>query len=292
MSPGEAEFKLACEISPIYLTRGIAGNVPGATVPLISYTENANSITAAQVGDSSLDSFFAHFVPVPGSSLENNAVAHYPFSNQDVAANAIIFEPLTVSLVMICPVNTPGGYRTKSSILTSLKNTLRAHNLAGGTYSVATPAYLYVDCILLRMVDASSGGETRQAQYRYQLDFYQPLVTEEGAAQSYNNLMSKIGSQTRITPDENGNVNWSGAGNTVGNPTSGAAPTIIPSTKADPGLGFAPSGNLTPGGALGGSGPGFNSPLSTAVAVDSETDSAISSLGQTPGTINVPSVPF
>jgi hypothetical protein len=229
ISSGGAAFSMAFEISPIYLTRGLAGNIPGATVPLISYTETNISFTdpLSGVQGQSLDDYFAHFIPVPGSTLENNAVGQYPLANQSVAANAVIFEPLSISLVMICPANKPGGYRNRAAVLTSLKNTLRAHNLAGGTYTIATPAYLYVDCVMLRMTDASS-GETRQAQYRYQLDFYQPLVTEEAVRQSYNNLMAKIGSQTQIGTDANGNANWSGVQNTVGNPSSGAAPSIVP----------------------------------------------------------------
>jgi hypothetical protein len=146
---------------------------------------------------------------------------------------------------------------------------------------------------MLRMTDASS-GETRQAQYRYQLDFYQPLLTEEAVRQSYNNLMAKIGSQTQVGVDANGNVNWSGVGSTVGNPSSGAAPSIVPATQSSPSMGFAPSGNLTPGGALGPGGVGFDTASSSAVAFGlSQTPSAANSgSSQNTALIDIPSVNF
>jgi hypothetical protein len=140
---------------------------------------------------------------------------------------------------------------------------------------------------MLRMTDAS-GGETHQAQYRYQLEFLQPLVTEAGAQQSYNNLMSKIGSQTQINPDGNGQVGWSGLGNTVGNPDSGAAPSAIPSTKPNPSLGFAPAPPSSPTGAVT---TGFGAATETTSAVTAPTPEAGAFKVETPATVNVPTGP-
>lgn len=240
-SPGEAQWQLTYQISPIFMTGGLAGSMPGATVPLISYTEGNlfGSLLDAGV-DRPLDSFFAQFMPVAGSLLGNYAVGKYPFANQQVAANAIIFEPLRVSMVMICPMRRAGDPSQHQAVITSLVRTLNAHILAGGTFSVATPKFLYIDCLLTGFSDAS-GGETKQPQYRYQLDFEKPLISQQEAQQSYNNLMAKIGAQTQLTPNANGEIAWSGVNNTVDNAGSGAATNIIPSTRSDPGLGFAPS---------------------------------------------------
>lgn len=273
MNPSASSWRLTYEISPIFLTSGIVGNLPGAMTPLIAYTEG-NSFGSILGGGSEqeLDNYFAHFSQVPGSTMISNAIGQYPFANISVAANAIIFEPLTVSLIMLCPARSAGGYVERQAILTSLKRTLDSHNLAGGTYSIATPNFLYTDCVMVRMVDASI-GETRQPQYRYQLDFIQPLVSEEGAKQSYNNLMAKIGGQTQLQAAD---ANWSNVPNSVGNPASGASPSIIPTTKTDPGQGFAPTGDLTTGSALI---SGFGSTALSAVAQPSESF--------TPGTLDV-----
>lgn len=251
MSAGEIQYRLAFEISPIYLTGGIAQNVPGATIPLISYTEGEGFDNILEASSNkSLDDYFAHFIPIPGSLLVNNAIGQYPFANQSVAANAIIFEPLQISLLMICPARAPGGMLSKQSVMTSLKRTLDEHNLAGGMYSIATPSFLYENCVMLRMIDASI-GETRQVQYRYQLDFLRPLVTLEEAQQSYNNLMAKINSQTQIQADANGEIGWSGSGIATGNPSSGVSSDIVPATGTDPGLGYAPSTQITDPSSIG-----------------------------------------
>src|SRR5687767_5118560 len=147
MTPGMAAFRLAYEISPIYLTGGVAGNVPGATVPIISYTEGGGFSQIIRAGEGAdLDSFFAHYMPLPGSKLISNAIGQYPFANQSVAANALITSPLNISLMMICPSRNAGDYSRRQAVITSLIRTLEAHNLAGGTYTIATPSFLYTDC--------------------------------------------------------------------------------------------------------------------------------------------------
>lgn len=282
MTPGEVQFKLTYEISPIFLTGGIAGSMPGATVPIISYTDGNlfGSILAAGQ-EQALDNFFAHFIPVAGSTLVNNAIGKYPLANQSVAANALIFEPLRISLVMICPARREGDFRQRQAIITSLKRTLDAHHLAGGTYTIATPTFLYTDCVMTGFSDAS-GGETRQPQYRYQLDFEQPLISQQAAQQSYNNLMAKIGSQTQLTPDANGEIGWSNTGNTVGNPESGAAPEIVPPNQTDPGLGFAPSSTTSSTAADAAS--GFTPPSEFGSAFEGQggVETAVASTNPTP----------
>lgn len=293
MSPGEVAFKLAFQICPIYLTGGIAGSMPGATVPLISFTQGDIFGSILDIGLSSeedLDRFFAHFRPLPGATLLNNSVGQFPFANRAVAANAIIFEPLQVSLLMTCPVQTLGGYPMRQSTLSSLKRTLDAHNLAGGTYSIATPGYLYTDCLFVRMTDAST-GETKQVQYQYQLDFLQPLVTQEGAQQAYNNLMSVIGAQTQLQPNGQGQISWSGLGNTVNNDASGASTTVVPGNQGDPGLGFAPA-SQNAGGTTAAQGFSGAPETTTAFTTDSASSSAGDNASDIPSNVDVSSITF
>jgi hypothetical protein len=235
-TPAYIAFKIACEISPVILTNGIATALGGA-LPILLLTESTasalsgiassganpiagllnsvgNSLSLTGI-DQQLDSFFAHFMPLPGASLINNQISMYPFANQQVAANAIIAQPLTVSLKMICPVRGDAGYPIKLSIMSSLQKSLTQHNSIGGTYSVVMPSYIYANCIMTGMRDISS-GESKQSQYVWQLDFTQPLVTQQAATQALNSLMQSL---TNGTQPSTG-IPTSPTGLQVGNPTS------------------------------------------------------------------------
>lgn len=207
MSIGSTLFKLGFQISPIILTNGIASTIPGGMLPIIAITEAANFVEGLLGGADvlSLDSFFAHFRPLPGSTLQNNQIGKYPFANQSVAANAIITEPLNVSLLMSCPVKPDANYAAKLMTLTALKVTLDSHNAAGGTYIVATPSFIYANCILTGVRDVS-GGESKQVQTDWQFDFEAPLISLAAAQQAQNTLMSKLSSGTAIS----GTPAWSG----------------------------------------------------------------------------------
>lgn len=190
-SPGQIAYKLAFEISPIMLTNGVASLI-GGMLPLISVTEGINFLTGILSGANiSINSFFANFQVLPGTSLIDQQVGTYPFANQNTAANAVIAQPLMVSMLMICPVREPGGYFTKLAILTALRELLATHNNSGGTYTIATPSYLYTDCVMTGMKDVST-GDPKQPQDRWRLDFVQPLVTLQQANQVQNSLMSKL----------------------------------------------------------------------------------------------------
>src|SRR5262249_8952902 len=140
ISPGLDAYRLTFEISPIVLTGGLAGSFGGA-LPIIALTETLNFTAGLLSGgaDLSLDDFFAHFYPLPGSTLVDNRFGEYPFANQAVAANARIAQPLIVSLRMVCPVKAEGGYALKLATMTALKAALALHEGMGGTYTVATP---------------------------------------------------------------------------------------------------------------------------------------------------------
>jgi hypothetical protein len=224
ISPGYIAFKMATQLSPIILTGGIATALGGA-LPIIALTESGLSLLAGALSGSSsieLDNFFAHYTPLPGASLINNQVATYPFANQAIAANAIIAQPLNISLKMICPVRNLLGYPLKFATMSALQKSLSQHNSMGGTYSIVTPSYIYTYCIMTGMRDIS-GGDSKQLQYEWQLDFMQPLVSLQAAQQALSGLMQTITNGTPIS----GTPTWS-SGLSIGNPTSALTQSLAP----------------------------------------------------------------
>lgn len=217
-------YDLAFQVSPIILVGGIASNTLGGMLPIIALTGQIASFAqgAASSGSLNADDFFARFVPVPGSTLVSQQVAQYPFANQTIAANATIQNPLSISLRMIAPVKDTAGYLTKLAIWSSLQSSLIAHNAAGGTYTVATPAKIYTNCLLLDVTDVTGGG-TKQQQIEYQWSFVQPLITQEQATAAYNSLMSKLTSGAQVTePTTSGTSIWSNAQVAVGSAAQNA----------------------------------------------------------------------
>lgn len=237
ISPAYIAFKMAMEISPIILTGGIA-KATGGALPILALTENAFSLLSGALSGGSnplsaivqsvsnstnplasleaqLDSFFAHYTPLPGASLINNQVATYPFANQQVAANAIIAQPLNVSMRMLCPVRNLAGYPIKFAVMTGLQKSLTQHVSMGGLFSVVTPSYIYINCILTGLRDVSAGG-SNQGQFVWQWDFTQPLVTQQAATQALNSLTQTL---TNGTQPSGGTPSLS-TGLAVGNPTT------------------------------------------------------------------------
>jgi hypothetical protein len=225
-SAGMEIFKLGYEISPIILVNGIASQIPYQMLPIVALTQAADFTLGLLSGNDlpNLDSYFAHWKPLPGTTLIQNQIGSYPFANQAIAANAIIAQPLQISMLMNVPVQTEGGYTAKLAAMTVLQQTLVAHNAAGGTYTVATPAQIFTNCILILVRDVS-GGESKQVQHTWQFDFVQPLITINQAQQVYNSLMNKIagGLPTGLTPS------WSGLSSTTGSNLVGASGAAIPS---------------------------------------------------------------
>ncbi|WP_181969693.1 hypothetical protein [Paraburkholderia sp. DHOC27] len=227
-SGGYEAFKLSYEISPVILVNGIANLIPGQMLPIVALTEAASFTQGLLQGPSvpNLDQFFAHWKPVGGSTLVAQEIGMFPFANQAVAANAVIAQPLNVSMLMMCPVQQEAGYTSKLATLTVLKQTLAQHNSAGGTYTVVTPMQIYTNCLLLKVTDVSS-GESKQVQYELQFDFLQPLIQINQLAQVYNSLMAKMagGLPTPQIPT------WSGPSATFGNALPQAAGGVIPSVS-------------------------------------------------------------
>jgi len=205
-SLGRVTYELGFQISPIIFTGGIASQF-GGYLPVIAITETGYdfgsppsllsgvSLFASAVNafnKQSLDDFFAHFAPVAGGNLASYAVATYPFANQSVAANAIISEPLSLSMRMMIPVNKPGGHAVKLVTMLALQSSIKAHVNQGGTFTVATPAALYTNLLLTGLTDVSQGSP--MPQNTWQWDFIQPLVTLEQAQAAQNTFLTNTSS--------------------------------------------------------------------------------------------------
>ena len=226
MSAGRTLFQIAYEVSPIILTGGIANLIPGNMLPIIALTQAPSFGLGLLEGNLDLDpdSFFARFMPIAGGTLVNNQIAQYPFANQTVAANAIVAQPNTISLAMICPVRESGGYAAKLATMTALQAALEQHTSSGGTFTVVTPAFIYTNCILKTLRDVTP-GDTKQKQMEWQWDFEKPLVALDTAQQFASSLMSRISNQLPI----DGQPTWSGVATSVGKTISNAVGSVIPS---------------------------------------------------------------
>jgi len=189
-SIGQSAFQVAYEYSPILLTDGILGSL--FPVPITAITE------ALDVPGIYNKEVFAHFKPLPGSTLADWGIAEYPFANMTVAANAVVQNPLKISMLMVCPAQTDGGYILKQAQLTLLQTVIQNHIQAAGTFTVITPAYTYTNCLLTSLRDVTNPSD-KQVQFMYQWDFVQPLITTSGAASVLGNLMQKITSGVPVT---------------------------------------------------------------------------------------------
>ena len=184
MSAGKTAFELAYETSPIILQDGIASAL-GGFLPITALTEMFD-IPGIESGN-----LFAKFKPLAGSSLQEWQIAEYPFASMQVAANAVVQQPLKISMIMIAPAQNGGGYVIKQAILTALKRGIENHILSGGSFTVITPAYTYLDCLLTGIHDITPVSD-KQVQFMYQWDFVQPLITVSAAQQVLTSLMNKI----------------------------------------------------------------------------------------------------
>lgn len=219
-------FQLAYEISPIFLTNGVAQNIPGQMLPIVAITEAASFAGNILEGNGvpNLDQFVSRFRPLPGSTLIDNEIGDYPFANQAVAANAIIAKPLRLSMLMNSPANQGGGYVSKLITFTALKATLDEHNQSGGTYTIMTPSYIYANCIMTSMVDVSR-PDSQQPQNAWQFEFVKPLLTANEAQSVLNTLMSKMDAQLPVI-SQSGAIGWSGLSSTYLNPAGPVGATI------------------------------------------------------------------
>ena len=225
-------FALRYQKCPILLVQGSGSAVPGTTIPITNITQ-ANRYpkgVTQQASGLSLDNYLFDFYPLSGASLIDNQVATYPFLNQTIAANAIITQPLRVSLIMLAPVNQAQGYAQKDSVFNSLKNALDLHISQGGTFTVLTPSYIYLNCLLTGLHDISA-GDPKRPQDRWQWDFIQPLITAQQAQQVMSSAMSKLGNGLQYQANAKGSLLWSGLAPAVGSQQGGVAASAVPSSR-------------------------------------------------------------
>jgi hypothetical protein len=245
MTPGEIGWKLAFQQSPIILVGGVADSFLGGYLPIMAITEIINFPAGLLSGGGvGIDNFFANFRPMSGATIIAQDIGKYPFANQTVAANAVIAQPLTISMEMTVIARTRLGYYEKLAIMLALRETLYQHNTSGGRYIVMTPSYIYVNCLMKTMVDVSNAA-TKQPQNTWQLDFEKPLVTLDEAQASQNNLMQWISRETKMP-----SVEWSGVDSGVSMPGS------LTGTSGVPVAGGSTGGGAVGSTTLGGVGPG------------------------------------
>lgn len=190
---GASIYELAYVKSPIFLVDGIASFAPGGVLPLISITQAGDIALGVNQGkiQTAMQDFFANFFPLPGSELVNLQIGSYPFANQKTAANAVIFQALSIPMRMNITPRLPGGMSARIGIMSALKFALDKHNSLGGSYNVLTPTYFYTGCILSKMRDITT-GESKHQQTDWQLDFIQPLIDTSDALSVQNSLFQKM----------------------------------------------------------------------------------------------------
>lgn len=244
---GIQSFRRSYEICPIYLVGGIAsqgaGGIPGGGLPITSILQSSlypQGVTtqAAPAGQSlggggpvgasdSLDAYFAHFEVQTGGTLIDNEIAHYPFANMGIAANAVIQQPTHVSLRMLCPADPARGvtYANKQAIITALRNSLLQHINLGGYFTVSTPSFIYNNGLLLTLEDDGEEYEGGQVQTAFLWNFEFPLITLAQAQGALSALNSKISGNVQLGGDPPGSQVLS---TLVAEPGSNTVQSVVP----------------------------------------------------------------
>lgn len=220
MSIDRTLYKLGFEISPVILTDGLASSIYGGMLPIVALTQTAGFISSLLSGSAvttDLDRYFAHWRPMSGSTLLDYDIGQYPFANQTVAANAMIAMPLRLSMLMQAPINADNTAIVKLTTLSALQAALQAHAHLGGTYTIATPAAFYSNCVLRTIRDVTP-TDMKNPQSAWQWEFEQPLITESGAESAVNSMLSKIDSGSKMASSA-----WTNASAALGNTALGGS---------------------------------------------------------------------
>jgi hypothetical protein len=229
-----SDYQKLYQISPIFLQDGIAAqsNIGNAFPILALLNPGAFGSTLIDGNpDWNMDDAFAIFQPAPGGSLVEQTIAEYPFANLNVAANAILRNPINVSLIMMTPMKTPNSWSLKLSTMIGLKAALDNHNNLGGTYNVYTPAYSYTSMCLTALTDIST-AQSPLPQNTWRWDFTRPLVQLEDLQQSFNNLNTSITNGTQVTTNATGAFTGPGLPGSIppttfGGPAAPLAPQLF-----------------------------------------------------------------
>lgn len=196
-------FQLKFELAPIIFKAGIA-NDPINGQLITDFTQGASP------GDIAYVDYFAHFKVDPGGTLIDYQFAEYPFASLEVAANAVIQQPLKINMLMLCPAQTSptNNYNTKLAQITVLQQIIQQHIQAGGYFTVATPAFIYENVLLKTLRDVTPVSD-RQVQYMWQWEFEQPLIALDDANSNLSTLLSGVDSG-RVTTMTSLNNNRAG----------------------------------------------------------------------------------
>lgn len=232
------QYQLLYQISPIFLQNGIAtNNITGNMLPLLNILDPNAFVSSSAFGatptvsDWTLEDAFAIFQPAPGGSLIQQSIGEFPYANLNVAANAVLRNPINVSMIMVTPMKQKGSWTVKMNKMTALKQTLDNHNNAGGTYVVFTPAFIYQDMLMLSLTDIST-TQSALPQNAWKWDFTRPLVQLAELANAQSNMTSKLTGGLPITMDTTGQINMNSALSALGLPAatfnqgSGAGGTV------------------------------------------------------------------
>lgn len=195
MPPSNPSMQFSYQVCPIILTGGVATSIPGGMLPLINLVGAGGALLNPPLDPNKptdYDNAFGAFNVLPGGTLLQMSIAKYPFANQDVAANATIREPLNVSVIMDAPMRGKNPWQTKQTVMSSLKATLDNHNNIGGTYTLATPAYIYENLVLVSLTDNSRGNNSLP-QNAWRFDFERPLVALRDLQGSISSILAKAG---------------------------------------------------------------------------------------------------
>jgi hypothetical protein len=208
-------YELLYQITPIFLNNGIASNINGSILPIMALLNPSayNILFSGGSGTFNMDSYFGIFQPASGGSLVAQQIAEYPFANLNVAANAIVRNPLEVSLIMVTPMKTQYAWAVKNATMTALKSALDTHNNMGGTYTVFTPAYTYYNMVMLNLVDMSN-PQIVTPQNTWKWDFRKPLISQQDLVFAENNLYAKITGGVQTSAE------WTSALTALGLPAS------------------------------------------------------------------------
>ncbi|HHT8991152.1 TPA: hypothetical protein ACT5B2_000124 [Burkholderia cenocepacia] len=195
MSLTRDAWKALYETNPILLNGGIAGDI-GIPLPIGSIlslsTSGLSSVLSLLSGSSAPMSINEiSFKPLPGTSLYSAQNPTYPTADMRTAANASILLPTQISMNMIFPAQSAGGYEVKSAALAALKSILEQHQSLGGSFTVIHPAYVYTGCLLNQLVDQTSRTKNVATEWLWVFD--RPLVTEDsGLGKALNGTMQAI----------------------------------------------------------------------------------------------------
>lgn len=228
-SAGLIAWRLAFQQSPIVLQGGIT-TLLGGYLPIMAITELINlPLGLLGTGQVNPNTFFANFEPMDGTSILSQAIAHFPLANQQIAANATIQQPLVIGMKMVCPVINTFGFYERLALIMALQALLKSQNTSGGTYIVATPSFIYTNCLFKEMRQANS-AESNQPQNTWVLEFEQPLLTLSDVQASAGSLFSQISAGLGVGQ----NPAFSGAAQAVGQSVSVAAPSVVGTAAVSP----------------------------------------------------------